>query len=438
MTKLRIWLLQAIILVLTATPSFAFKIEEVTSPGGIKAWLVQDTTIPLIAIKFSFRGGSVLDPPGKEGVTNFLTGMMDEGAADLDSATFQRLRDELSFKMSFDAERDHFEGSFQTLSRNRDASFELLRKVLTRPRFDAAPLELVRQQFLLAVRERTEDPERIASSVWMAMALPGDPYARETAGTLASISSTEASDLRRAHALIFKRRTLQVAVVGDIDASNLGILLDKVFGGLPEGHEPPSLPQPKFSEGPALKVIPRDIPQSIIVFGHGGIRRSDPEFIPAYIMSEILGGGGFGTRLTQEIREKRGLTYGVGADLAPLERTGLFIGSLGTRNETAGEALSLVKQELKRMAEEGPTARELADAKTYLTGSYALRFDGNATTAAQLLGIQQDDLGIDYIATRNDRVNAVTLDQVKAQAKRLLHGDKLIVAVVGRPEGLTN
>jgi zinc protease len=294
----------------------------------------------------------------------------------------------------------------------------------------------VRQQFLGDVQEQAEDPEHIASSVWMEMALPGDPYARETSGTLASVSAVTADDLRRAHAQIFNRHTLQVAVVGDIDAASLGVALDHVFGGLPEGGEAPALPPAKFSEGPALKIIPRDIPQSVIVFGHGGIRRSDPDFIPAYIMSEILGGGSFGTRLTQEIREKSGLTYGVGADLAALERAGLFIGSLGTKNETAGEALTLVRQELKRMAEEGPTAQELAEAKTYLTGSYALRFDGNATTANQLLHIEQDNLGIEYIATRNAQVEAVTLDQVKAQAKRLLHGDKLIVAVVGRPEGL--
>ncbi len=438
MIKLRTWLLQALILAFIASPAFAFTIEEVTSPGGIKAWLVHDSAIPLIAMKFSFQGGSVLDPEGKEGVANFLTGMMDEGAADLDAPAFQKLRDELSFKMNFDAERDHFEGTFQTLSRNRDASFELLRKVLTRPRFDAAPLEMVRQQFLLSVREQTEDPEHMASAAWMKMILPGDPYSRETGGTLASIAAITADDLRRAHTLIFNRRTLQVVAVGDIDAASLGLLLDHVFGGLPEGQEAPALPQPRFIEGPALEIIPRDIPQSIIVFGHGGIKRSDPDFIPAYIMSEILGGGSFGTRLTQELREKRGLTYGVGADLAPLERGGLFIGSLGTRNDKAGEALSLVKQELQRMAKEGPTAQELADAKTYLTGSYALRFDSNATTAAQLLGMQQDNLGIDYILTRNGRVNAVTLEQVRAQATRLLHGDKLIVTVVGRPEGLTN
>ncbi len=438
MSNLRIWLLQALVLALLVSPAFAFEVEEVTSPGGIKAWLVQDKAVPLIAIKFSFRGGNALDPEGKEGSANFLTGMMDEGAADLDSAAFQKLRDELSFKMDFDAERDHFEGLFQTLSRNRDASFELLRKVLTQPRLDAAPVELVRQQLLLSVAERSEDPEQVASAAWMKLMLPGDPYARESSGTLASVSTITADDLHAVHELIFNRRTLQVAVVGDIDAASLGLVLDRVFGGLPDRPEPQALPPPEITEGPVLKIIPRDIPQSIIVFGHEGIKRADPDFIPAYIMSEILGSGSFGARLTLELREKRGLTYGVSADLAPLDRLGLFIGSLGTRNEKAGEALSLVKQELARMAKEGPTAQELADAKTYLTGSYVLRFDSNATTAGQLLGIQQDDLGIDYITMRNSRIEAVTLDQVKAQAKRLLHGDKLIVTVVGQPEGLTN
>ncbi len=427
-----------IVIAAAASPAFAFKIAEVTSPGGIKAWLVEDRAIPLIAMKFSFRTGSTTDPAGKEGAANFLTGMMDEGAADLSSAAFQKLRDDLSFKMSFDAGLDDFQGSFQSLSRNRDASFELLRKVVTSPRFEAGPLERVRQQFLLAVREQTEDPEQIASAAWMELALPGDPYARRSIGTEKSIAAIGADDLHRAHSRIFNRKTLQIAVVGDIDAAGLGHLLDSVFGGLPEGGEMPPLAAPKLTAGPALKVIPRDIPQSIIVFGHGGIARNDPDFIPAFIMMEILAGDGFGSRLTDEIREKRGLTYGVGASLAPLRRIGLVIGSMSTRNEKAAEALELIRQELIRMAGQGPTADELAEAKTYLTGSYALRFDSNAAIASQLLGIQQENLGLDYVDNRNARVAAVTLDQVKAQAKRLLHGGNLIVTVVGKPEGLTN
>ena len=431
-------LFMVVAVVALASPSFAFKIEEVTSPGGIRAWLVPNKSIPLIAMQFSFRGGSVHDPKGKEGVTNFLTGMLDEGAAELDSAAFQKLRDELSFKMSFRAGLDTFTGSFQTLTSNRDASYDLLRKVLTEPRFEADPLERVRQQFLQSIQEQSEDPEQIASSAWMELVLPGDPYARETMGTLATVSAITAEDLSEVHRRTFNRKTLQIAVVGDIDASALGPLLDHVFGGLPEGEEPLAIPAPRLSEGPLVKVISREIPQSIIVFGHGGIKRNDPDFIPAYLMSEILGGGSFGTRLTTEIREKRGLTYGVSAGLVPMNRIGLFMGSLGTRNEKAGESIALVKQELQRMAQDGPTAKELDEAKTYQTGSYALRFDSNAAIASQLLGIQQENLGIDYVEKRNSRVEAVTLEQVKAQAKRILNSDKLIVTIVGKPEGLTN
>ncbi|MBI2719695.1 MAG: insulinase family protein [Rhizobiales bacterium] len=421
-----------------ALPSQAFQIEAVMSPGGIKAWLVHDDEIPLIAMNFSFRGGSAFDPAGKEGTVNFITGMMDEGADDLDSAAFQKLRDRLSFKMSFEAGPDDFEGSFQTLSKNREQSFDLLRKVLTKPRFDADPQERVRRQFLLSVRDKDQDPEHIAGAAWMKLALPGDPYSRETDGTEASVAAITAGDLRGAHQRIFNRKTLQVAVVGDIDAKELALLLDRLFGDLPEGSEPPAQSASGFANGPILKTIDRDIPQSIIVFGGPGIRRDDPDFIPAYIMMEILGGSGLSSRLTNEIREKRGLTYGVGANLMALDRLGLVMGSLGTRNEKAAEALAVVKSELDRMAKDGPTAQELADAKTYLTGSYALRFDSNAAIASQLLGIQQQNLGIDYVATRNARVDAVTIDQVRQQARRLLHADALIVTVVGRPTGLTN
>ena len=213
-------------------------------------------------------------------------------------------------------------------------------------------------------------------------------------------------------------------------------LLDETFGGLPD-HAPPTQPAEALAApGPSIEIIDRDMPQSIMVFGGPGIRRDDPDFIPAYIMSEILGGGGFGSRLTEEVRERRGLTYGIGLGLYPLDNAGLVLGSLGTRNNKAGEALDVIKSVMKRYAEEGPTQRELDEAKTYLTGSYALRFNSNTKIARQLLAIQQDNLGIDYINRRNSMIDAVTLDQVKAQAKRLIDPEKLIVTVVGRPKGL--
>ncbi|MDP1701961.1 MAG: pitrilysin family protein [Aestuariivirga sp.] len=414
----------------------AIEIKEVTSPGGIKAWLVESRAIPLIAMDFSFEGGSTSDAVGKEGTAHFITGMMDEGAGNLDSAAFQALRDELAVRINFDSGMDRFEGSLQTLSTNREQAFGLLKKVLTAPHFEEEAMERVRQQFLLSARNDEQDPETIASRAWMKLAFGDQLYARQSKGTPASIAAITPDDLRAMHKLLFSRRSLKVAVVGDIDAATLAAALDEIFGGLPDTEPPKAVSNVTVAKGPVVKIVDRDIPQSIIIFGTEGILRNDPDFIPAFVMSQVLGGSGFASRLMKEVREKRGLTYGIGFGLSPMGHAGLYVGSLGTRNEKAGEALAVVKDTLKKLADEGPTQAELDDVKTFLTGSYALRFDTNGKIAGQLLGIQEENLGIDYINKRNAMVEAITLEQVKAQAKRLLASEHLIVAVVGKPEGL--
>ncbi len=418
------------------SPAHAIDIKEVTSPGGIKAWLVESKTIPLIAMSYSFEGGSTSDAPGKEGTANFITGMMDEGAGDMSGSEFQAKRDELAVKMSFDVGKDNFEGSLQTLSKNRDAAFALLKTAITAPHFEAEAMERVRQQFLASARDSEQDPDRIASQAWIGLAFGDQPYARATNGTTKSIPNITPDDLKAMHKLLFSRRGLKVSVVGDIDVVTLGKALDEVFGALPDTEPPKATEKATVAKGPAIKIIDRDIPQSVIVFGQEGILRRDPDFIPAYIMSHILGGGGLGSQLTNEVREKRGLTYGVDYSLNPLKAAGLYLGSVSTRNEKASETLSVVKDVLEKMAMNGPSQQELDDAKTFLTGSYALRFDSNEKIANQLVGLQQQNLGIDYINTRNSRIEAVTLDQVKAQAKRLIDPKTLIVTIVGKPEGI--
>lgn len=423
-------------LVFWLVPAHAIEIKEVTSPGGIKAWLVESKTIPLIAMEFSFEGGSTSDPIGKEGTAHFITGMLDEGAGDLDGNTFQSRRDELAVKIGFNSGTEQFEGSLQTLSKNKEAAFVLLKKAVTSPHFENEAMERVRQQFLLSAKDDEQDPDKMASRAWMKLALADQPYARRSNGTPDSIARITPDDLRAMHKLLFSRKGLKVAVVGDIDAGTLGKSLDEIFGDLPNTEPPKPVPAPTIAKGPIVKIIDRDIPQSIIVFGHEGILRNDPDFIPAFVMSQILGGGGFASRLTTEVREKRGLTYGIGFGLSPMDHAGLYAGSLGTRNEKAGDALAVVKETLKKMADEGPTQAELDDMKTFLTGSYALRFDSDDKIAGQLLGLQQQSLGIDYVNKRNGLVEAVTLEQVKAQAKRLIDSEHLIVTVVGKPEGL--
>ena len=425
-----------VLIVIGVLPAEAIAIKEVRSKTGITAWLVEDHTNPLIAMQFSFAAGAANDPSGKEGTANFITAMMDEGAGDLDSAAFQARRDELNTKMSFTANFDHFEGAFQTLTEKRDDSFALLQIALTKPRFDKEPLDRVRDQLLVGARENEEEPDKIASKAWMEKAFGDHPYALEAEGTVKSLAGITADDLHAMHKRLFSRKGLKVAVVGDIDEATLIRLLDETFGGLPDTDPPPVPAMVHVAGKAATQIIDRNIPQSIITFGHDGMLRSDPDFIPAYVASFVLGGGGFGSRLTEEVREKRGLTYGVSIGLYPFEHAGLVYGQLGTRNEKAGEALAVVKETMKKFADEGPTPAELAETKTYLTGSYALRFDSNSKIANQLLAIQQDNLGIDYVNRRNSLVDAVTLDQAKAQAKRIAQPDKLIVTVVGKPEGI--
>jgi zinc protease len=388
-------------------------------------------------MKFTFAGGASSDPVGKEGLTHFITGMLDEGAGPFDAAAFQARREDLAVKMSFDASLDHFEGTLQTLSKNRDAAFDLLKTAITSPHFDQAPFERVRQQYLISARGNEEDPERISSNAWMKAAFGDHPYARDSEGTVQSIGAITPDDLRARHKQLFTRKGLLVSVVGDIDEETLKQLLDQTFGALPNTDPPPSPADVSAAAGPTIRIIDRDIPQSIITFGHDGIKRDDKDFIAAYVMSFILGGGGFGSRLTDEIREKRGLTYGVGTGLYPLDHAGVFLGSVGTRNDKAKETIDVAIDVMRRFAEEGPTAAELEEAKTYLTGSYALRFDSNSKIAGQLLSIQEENLGIDYVTKRNDLVNAVTLEDVKAQAKRIIAPGKLIITIVGRPQGVS-
>lgn len=414
----------------------AMDIREVTSPGGIKAWLVESRTIPLIAMEFSFEGGSTLDPAGREGAAHFITGMMDEGAADMDGPSFQAQRDSIAMKLRFDAGLDRIEGQFQTLSKNRDAAFDLLQKSITAPRFEAGPMERVRQQFLVSAQDDAQDPEKIAAREGLKLAFGPHPYSRPTNGTVETVKAITPDDLKAFHRAVFTRKGLKISVVGDIDADTLGKELDRIFGKLPDTDVPELGTEAIISSKPAVKIIDRNIPQSIVVFGQQGIKRDDPAFIPAFVMSQILGGGGFGARLTTEVREKRGLTYGIGYGLDPLRNAGLYYGSFSTRNEKAGEALQIVKDTLRKMADDGPTQQELDIAKTYLTGSYALRFDSNEKIASQLLGLQQVGLPLDYVNTRNAKVEAVTLEQVKEQAKRLINPDKLIVVAVGKPEGI--
>ena len=421
-----------------ALPAVAeVKIEEVVTPGGITAWLVEDHSIPFTAIELQFRGGTSLDAPGKRGAIYLMTSLLEEGAADMDARSYARALESLAASFSYNASDDAVSISTRMLSENRDAAVALLRQTLHQPRFDQDALDRVRAQVVSSLMSDLKDPQDIAGAAFSAMAYGDHPYATVGEGTIPSVNALTRDDIVAAHAAVFARDRLYVGAVGDITQSELSTLLDGLLADLPETGAPIPGPATVTIDG-GVTVIDFETPQSVALFGQAGMDRDDDDFFAAYIMNQILGGGSFESRLMSEVREKRGLTYGVYSYLLPKDLAAVYMGSVASANDRIGETIAVIRDEWARMATSGVTEKELSDAQTYLTGAYPLRFDGNSQIASIMAGMQVQGLPIDYISTRNDKIDAVTLDQINRVAAELLDPDNLHFVVVGKPVGVSS
>lgn len=410
-------------------------IQDVTSPGGLTAWLVEEHSIPFVALELRFRGGTSLDLPGKRGATNLMTGLLEEGAADMDSRAFAEAKEDLATSIGFDLYGDVLTVSARFLTEKADASADLVRAALQEPRFDEAAITRVRGQVLSYIRARVTDPNDIAGDAMAAAAYGDHPYGSFDGGTEASVSGLTRDDIVTAWRNAIARDRVYVSAVGDISPDELGRLMDRILGDLPEtgGAYPDPAP---FSAAPGVSVIPFDTPQSVARFGQPGMKIDDPDFFAAFILNTVMGGANFENRLYAEVREKRGLTYGIYSYLSDSDYSEVLGGGFSSVNANMAEAVAVVQKEWARMALEGITEDELAAAKTYLTGAYPLRFDGNANIANILTSMQMDGYPIDYPETRNDKVMAVTLDEANRVAGALFRPDALRFVVVGQPEGL--
>ena len=414
----------------------ASKVERVVSPGGIEAYLIREPSIPFLSLALHFKGGSAVDPAGKEGLAYMVSGLLDEGAGELDSQAFRTELEDRAIRLSFDVGRDAFTGQLKTLTSERERAFELLRLALSEPRFDAEPVERIRQQVQAELRRRAEDPDYVVSRTWFETAFPDHPYGRPVQGTAESLAKITSDDLRQFVDERLAKDNLVVGVAGDVTAAELGPLLDRAFGDLPAVSAPVDLAPAKPAAAGETVIVRKDVPQSRVLFGQEGLARHDPDFYAAYVANHILGGGGFGSRLTDEVREKRGLAYSVYSYLYPMDHAPLWLGGLGTANAAVDESIRIVRDEIARMAAGDIDAAALADAKTYLPGSFPLRLTSNDQIASMLVSMQVDDLGIDYLERRNEYIEAVSLDDVRRVAKRLYHPEQLLTVVVGDPQGL--
>lgn len=431
--------LAAVLVVLASivSASAEVKIQEVVSPKGVKAWLVEDYSVPIISIRFAFRGGATQDPAGKQGIANLMTGLFDEGAGDMDADKFQLALDDAGAEMSFSAGSDATYGSMRMLADSQDRAFALLRTAILSPRFDQAPIDRIRSQIVAGIEASERDPGQRSQIAWREAIYAGHPYAEPGEGTVASLATITRDDLAAFHRRQFARDNLFVGVVGAIDAESLKKRLDELFGDLPEkaGLVKVERAAPKFGQSINVDI---DMPQTSIDLAWPGLERDDPQFFAAYLMNHILGGGAFSSRLFNEIREKRGLAYSVNTALVNRDFDALLQVSTATRADRAAETLGIIRAEAKRMADEGVTAEELEFAKKYVIGAYAINnLDSSASIARTLVQLQMDHLGIDYIDRRVKLVEDVTLDQVAAAAKRLLTVEPVVMQVGPKAAGGT-
>ncbi len=421
---------------LSALPGHAaVEIQESTSASGVRAWLVEDHSIPFVALEIRFRGGASLDRPGKRGAINLMTALLEEGAGDLDAREFAAAAEDMASSFSFDVGDDALSVSARFLTSETAGSVALLRAALTRPRFDQDAIERVRQQVLSVIRSDAVDPDEMARQRFDALAFAGHPYGSSINGTIDSLGALTRDDLLAAHRDVLALDRVFVGAAGDITPQELAALIDDLLGDLPaQGAAMPPVITPQIP--PGLTVVDFATPQSVAIFGQPGISQSDPDFFAANLLNQVLGGGGFESRLMTEVREKRGLTYGVYSYLVSRDLAQTYMGSVRSANDRIAEAIAVIRAQWAKAATQGITAQELADAKTFMTGAYPLRFDGNGPIANIMVGMQMLGLPIDYIATRNDKVRAVTLADVQRVARQLLNPEGLHFVVVGQPEGL--
>jgi zinc protease len=417
----------------------AFKVQKVVSPGGIEAWLLEDHRVPIMALNLSFRGGAALDPEGKEGLALMTASLMDEGAGDLTANVFQKELADDSIGFSFSADLDAFSGAIKTLTIHRDRAFQLLALALAKPRFDADAVERVRDEMLTSIQTDFGSPNWLARRKLMETLYPGHPYSRPTNGTIASLRAISVADLRQFITSRVGRDQLLVTAAGDITPAELGPALDKIFAGLPAKAAPFQTPDVTAKATGETITIPLGRPQTVIIMGEPGIKRTDPDWFAGQEVNYALGGGGFSSRLMEDVRgagTKRGLSYGFSSSFIPYQHSGLVLAGGSTKNATAGEVVDIVKTEFGKLHKDGITETELNEAKIYISGSFPLSLTSTDRLSALLMQLRVNNLGIDYLDKRDAQINAVTLADAKRIAQKLLDPAKLTTVLVGQPQGL--
>lgn len=410
-------------------------IQQFTTPGGVSVWLVEEPSIPILSLRMAWKAGETNDPEGLEGLTNAMVYHMNEGAGELDAQAFFKGMEELNMSFSCGASNESTYCNASMLTDNADASFDMIALAFAEPRFDDGPFERFKREQEVSLQTRETNPQYLASRARAAALYPDHAYARDTSAE--SLAALTQDAMRAQKDKLMVQDGMLVTAVGAMSPEELAPLIDKAVSGLPQTSETVETSDVVLAApATAPVVIELPQPQSLVTFAAPAMTREDPDFYTAVVLNYTFGGGGFESRLMKDLRVAKGLTYGIYTQVSSQDKIQLWSGGGQTKNESAGDFIAGIKENMAAMVAEGMTEEELSAAKAYLTGSYPLGFDSNAKIAARMMGVRLDELPVDFFDKRNAMVEAVTLEDVNRIAAEYLSPENFTFIVVGQPEGL--
>ncbi len=409
-----------------------FKIQTWNTDNGAKVLYVHAPQLPMVDVRIVFDAGSARDgtQPGLARLTNT---MLSKGAGDWDTDELAERFDNIGAAFSTSAARDNASLSLRSLNDKAllDVAIESMQAVLTQPRFDEKELVRMRKQTLIALKAQLQSPGSIAGKAFYRALYGEHPYASPSVGTEASIKALSKKDLQTFYQRYYVASNALVAIVGDVDLKQAKQLANDLLGKLPKGEHAAVLPV--VAPLDKAQTIKKSHPstQTHVLVGQPGLRRGDPDYFTLYVGNHILGGSGFGSRIMEEIREKRGLAYSSYSYFIPMRQPGPFQMGLQTSNAQRDEALALLNEVLRTFIKDGPTDEEMQHAIKNITGGFPLRIDSNKDIIGYIVMIGFYDLPLNYLEKFNANVEAVTAAKIQDAFKRRIHPDKMVTVLVG-------
>ncbi|MBT5539998.1 MAG: insulinase family protein, partial [Alphaproteobacteria bacterium] len=423
---------------LNTSPSLAVNIQEIETPKGFHVWLVEDHSVPLVSIDIAFqKSGASYAPHAREGLPVMLTDLLFHGVANLDRHQFGQYLENVGID-SVEAyiNKDNFLLSTKVVTSSLSHAFKTFSLILKHIRLDRLEVEKVRKQYPHNAVIATGNATDIAQSTLWKILFEGHPYETPLTGTLEGIQGVTISDLKAFMKDHFTKDNLIISVAGDITPSKLSDLVDQTFGSLPEKSHIKNVakPEPKLSGN--IIVRKKDSPQSVILFAQKGKLRSDPDFFALYLLVYLLGGEEHVSRLSEEIRVKRGLAYNTQVWLDWNQHTSLITGEIHTKNASVKKVTQIIRKEWKKLQDNGITQQELSEAKAYFLGNYPMNFTSLSKTSKHVLNLQLDHLPSTYPEDRETIIRNLKLEDINRVAKKLFNPNTLTFIVIGKPEGL--